>query len=224
MILLCSMFIHTAHSQYNNVQTGDIIDINGLKAMVFELDEDGHGTAIYVKALRGKKNVYGDNVKYLNNIEIHPNEDGLTITNRITNYINKNNLDISKYPVFEWCSKLGNGWYIPSAKELESFVNFYLGNDQEYDWEEDDSETFEETTILSKSEINERFLSAGGTPFLGNAIKGAVFKMGIFTSTLTEDGKIMVYQFNETKNNFQFKEISPTKLDKYIVGRAFYKF
>lgn len=224
MILLCSMFIHTAHSQYDNVQEGDIIDINGVNAMVFEVDEDGHGTAICVKALRGKANVWGENHKLLDEVEIHSNEDGQTITNRMLDYIRKNNIDISKYPAFEWCSKLGDGWYIPSANELENFVNFYLGNNQEYDWDEEDSETLDETTILSKSEINERFLSAGGMPFLGNVVKGAMAKMGIFTSTITENGKVMVYQFNETKNNFQFKEISLTKLDKYIVGRAFYKF
>lgn len=222
-MILCSMCIHTAHSQFNNVQKGDIIDINGVNAMVFETSEDGHGTAICVKALRGKKNVWGENLKLFNSVEINPNENGQTVTNRIINHIKENNLDISKFPAFEWCIKLGDGWFIPSAKELESFINFYLGNDQEYDWE-DDGETFEETTILSKSEINEKFLSAGGTPFLGNAIKGAIFKMGIFTSTLTENNKIMVYQFNESKNSFQFKEVSPTKLDEYIVGRAFYKF
>ena len=53
---LLSVCCIAAHAQYSNVSSGDIIDINGVKAIVFNVDDSGeHGTAMTINCLRGVK-------------------------------------------------------------------------------------------------------------------------------------------------------------------------
>ena len=40
------MYCIAAHAQFSNIKQGDIIDINGTKGLVFQVDESGsHGKA-----------------------------------------------------------------------------------------------------------------------------------------------------------------------------------
>ena len=54
---VCCIVSIAAHAQFDDVRKGDVVDINGVKALVFQVDEDGHGMAMTVKALRGKNEV-----------------------------------------------------------------------------------------------------------------------------------------------------------------------
>ena len=122
---------------------------------------------------------------------------------------------LSKFPVYEWCSKLGEGWYIPSLKELEAFVNFWLGNEQVLDWDADEETDYAlDDTKPYYKQINIKMLDAGGTPFLN----------GVFTSTVNSEGKVYVFSFNQKKNTWSFGKRDKDNLSKYYVGRAFYNF
>lgn len=220
LCVMCGLYSLTAQAQFESVRKGDVIDINGVKALVFKISDDGHGTAIAVKAIRGKKNVWCEKGLKLSSLKME-SEDGLINTLAVYDFVKNSNISISMFPAFEWCQKLGEGWYIPSSTQLKEFVDFFLGNEQEFSWDDDyEAESIELTPKI----INEKMIEAGGQPFSGAVISGNISAGGIFTSTKTEDGKVLVYQFNENKKSFQFKEIFPKKLDTFITGRAFYNF
>ena len=215
IIILCAYSI-TVRAQYDNVKSGDIIDIGGIKSIVYQVDESGcHGKAMAIKPLRGVKNMWCNDSKLAASMPTIANErDGKSNTKAIIEYAKSKNA-LASFPVFEWCSKLGEGWYVPSLKELEDFVNFWIGNEQVLDWDsEEETEYALDDSKPFYKQINVKMLDAGGTPFLN----------GVFSSTVNAEGKVYVFWFNQKKNSWSFKKRSKDKLSKYYVGRAFYKF
>lgn len=216
MLLLLSMCCIAAHAQFSDVNTGDIIDVNGNKAIVYQVDDTGcHGKAMSINCLRGVGDSWCNNSKLGKVLPPMLDEnDGMVNTQTIIEFAKQNNA-ISSFPVFEWCTKLGEGWYVPSLKELEAFVSFWLGNEQVIDWdsEEETEKQIDESKPYYK-QINMKMVEAGGVPFLN----------GVFTSTVTADGKVFVFWFDRQKNTWSFKKASKNNLSKYYVGRAFYKF
>ena len=216
LLSLLSVCCLAAHAQFSDVSTGDIIDINGTKAIVYQVDESGcHGTAMSINCLRGVKDSWCNDSKLGNSLPPMSDErDGKANTQAVLDFAKSRNA-ISKFPVFEWCTKLGEGWYVPSLKELEAFVNFWLGNEQTMDWdaEEEIENQIDESKPYYK-QINMKIVDAGGVPFLN----------GVFTSTVTSEGKVYVFWFDRQKNSWSFKKASKNSLSKYYVGRAFYKF
>ena len=216
LLAILSMCCIMAHAQFSNISMGDIIDVNGVKAIVFQVDETGsHGKAMSISCLRGVKDSWCNN-KSIGN-ELPPmldEEDGHANTQVVLDFAKQNNA-LSNFPVFEWCVKLGEGWYVPSLKELESFVNFWLGNEQTIDWDiEEDVENQIDDSRPYYKQINMKIVEAGGVPFLN----------GVFTSTVTSDSRVYVFWFDRAKNSWSFKRVPKNKLSKYYVGRAFYKF
>ena len=216
MLLLLSMCCIAAHAQFSDVNTGDIIDVNGNKAIVYQVDDSGcHGKAMSINCLRGVGDSWCNNSKLGKVLPPMLDEnDGMVNTQAVIEFAKQNNA-ISSFPVFEWCAKLGEGWYVPSLKELEAFVSFWLGNEQVIDWdsEEETENQIDESKPYYK-QINMKMVEAGGVPFLN----------GVFTSTVTADGKVYVFWFDRQKNTWSFKKASKNNLSKYYVGRAFYKF
>ena len=132
---LCYLLGGVAQAQFENVKKGDIIEINGTKAIVFYTDGNGHGSAMSVNALRGKDDAWATKKKDAYNIPAYSETDGMANTQAVYNYANASGVSLANFPAFEWCSRLGANWYIPSIKQMESFVNYFLGNEQEYDWD-----------------------------------------------------------------------------------------
>ena len=214
---LLSVCCIAAHAQYSNVSSGDIIDINGVKAIVFNVDDSGeHGTAMTINCLRGVKEFWCTDNKLSKSMPMTKDkENGLANTQAVIDFAStKNALD--KFPIFNWCNKLGEGWYVPSVKELETFVNFWLGNEQTEDWDADDeTENVIDDSKPYYKQINAKIIEAGGVPFLNGAI----------SSTLADNGSVYAFYFDRQKNSWSFKKMSKTSyLSKYLVGRAFYKF
>ena len=214
IICLLSMCCVIAHAQHSNVSVGDIIDINGVKGIVFQVDETGsHGTAMSISCLRGVGDSWCSDGKLAKRMPQTSDEnDGYQNTLSVLDFAKSNNA-LSKFPVFKWCAELGEGWYVPSLKELEAFVNFWLGNNQDIDWDSEEETQIDNTKPYYK-QINMKIVEAGGIPFLN----------GVFTSTVNEEGKVYVFWFDRQKNTFSFKKQSKDNLSKYFVGRAFIKF
>ena len=128
-----------AHAQFSDVKQGDIIDINGTKGLVFQVDESGsHGKAMSIQCLRGVKNSWCNDKKLGEQLPSMSDEnDGFANTKALLDFARANG-KLSNFPVFEWCTKLGEGWYVPSVKELEAFVNYWLGNEQTLDWDDEE--------------------------------------------------------------------------------------
>lgn len=211
LISMC-IIMTNAHAQtYYNL--GDIIEINGHKAIVFELDDFGsHGKAMSVKALRGIDNPWCNNGKLSKHLPALTNrEDGYSITKQIISYARSKNA-ISSFPAFAWCEKMGEDWYIPSVAELEAFVNFWLGNNNILEWDLDEENDIDDGVFYKT--INNKLLDAGGSAFIN----------GVYTSTVDKDGKVYVFQFDRKKNSWKFNLKSKTGLGEDCVGRAFIKF
>ena len=199
------------HAQYEGVHKGDIIDIQGEKAMVFQTDEDGHGTAVNIKAFRGNKSPWCAEKKMVNRVQTVSETDGMVNTQTICEFCSSNGVPISIFPVFAWCKSLGEGWYIPSAQQMETLVNFWLRNEQEYDWDDDENGNVEE---ISKQEIDERFISAGGIPL----------SSGMYTSTKSTDGNIFAIGIDMITHTSFFTAVPNSKIGSSTIGRAFYDF
>ena len=206
------------NAQLKDVKPGDILQINGVKGIVFRVNEDGtHGQMMTVKAFRGKKDLYCSKSSYLKEVSMQDENHGAANTSELLAYAASKGIGLSNYPVYNWCKSLGNGWYIPSVNQLKLFVNYWVGNtDVEVDWEEDgesSTDTVEETLPHTK-QVNAKLLEAGGTPFLN----------GVFTSTLNEDKKVEVFYYNKDDGKWEFKQLNPMKIDAFCVGRAFFDF
>lgn len=220
---LCCLFWGAAQAQFENVNKGDIIEIDGTKAIVFRVDGNGHGSAMSINALRGKKDAWATSKKDGYKIPAYSETDGMANTQAVYNYAKSNGISLSNFPAFEWCNRLGSNWYIPSTKQMEVFVNYILGNEQEYDWDSED-EIEMDVQNLSTKEINERILEAGGIPFISSTPSGGFATMGIYTSTKNSDNKVYVYTMDPKKNMWSFKKVSISSIGKYMMGRAFIDF
>ena len=54
------------NAQVKDVRKGDILQVNGVKGIVFNVNEDGtHGQMMSVKAFRGKKDLFCTKSSYL---------------------------------------------------------------------------------------------------------------------------------------------------------------
>ncbi|MBP2692021.1 MAG: hypothetical protein J6B44_09400 [Muribaculaceae bacterium] len=211
LLSLCAISI-SAQAQFYN--PGDIIEIDGHKAIVFETDDTGtHGKAMYVKAYRGVDDPWCNSGKHSKRLpDLTNREDGQFNTLQVLNYAHKNDA-LASFPVFTWCEKLGKNWYIPSVNELEAFINFWLGNNIVLEWDDDVENEIEDNNIFYKT-INNKLLDAGGSAFIN----------GVYTSTVDKGGKVYVFQFDRKKNSWKFKLKSKTGLGQDCVGRAFVKF
>lgn len=219
ILLLYILFICALNlcAQVVDVEKGDILVINGVKGIVFSVDETGrHGTMMSLKAFRGENNLFCSKPSLLKQLSMNSTTDGMANTQELFTYISANNIDIECFPVFNWCKTLGSGWYIPAIEQLKVFVNFWLGNeDLEVDWEEDEPiQVKEDDKIPHTKKINNIIMREGGTPFLN----------GVFSSTLSKDKKIDVFNYSKADGSWEFSSKNPKKIDKYSVGRAFYDF
>ena len=136
-LCLCSI---TASAQYTDVKKGDIIEISGIKAIVWQVDETGqHGCAMNIKALRGVDDAWCKNKEVADHLPaMNDDSDGLANTQALCAFAEKESIPLADFPAFEWCRQLGPDWYIPSVKELEGFINYWVGNEQDMDWDIDD--------------------------------------------------------------------------------------
>ncbi len=215
LFALLSVCCISAHAQFSDVSMGDIIDINGVKGIVYQVDETGsHGVAMSIKCLRGVDEAWCNDKKLAKTMPTISNDkDGLENTKKVLEYAESKKA-LAKFPVFNWCKQLGEGWYVPSLKELEAFVNFWLGNEQTIDWDAEETENVIDDSKPYHKQINNKIIDAGGVPFLN----------GVFTSTVNEEGKVYVFWFDRQKNTWRFMTSSKDNLSKYFVGRAFYRF
>ena len=203
-------------AQVTDVEKGDILTVNGVKGIVFIVDDSGcHGTIMSIKAFRGMKNLFCSKASLLKDLSMSSTLDGKANTEELFSYVSSRNINLAEFPVFNWCKSLGDGWYIPSVEQLKTFVNYWLGNDDlEVDWGDEDSSQSDDSSVPHTKRINDIMMEAGGIPFLN----------GVFSSTISKNKKVSVFEYNKIDGTWGFSDVSPNKIDKYSVGRAFYDF
>lgn len=202
----------------SNVKKGDVLQVNGVRGIVFKVNEEGtHGTMMSVKAFRGKKDLYCSKSSFLKGVSMLDENNGRANTHELYAYATSAGIPLEKFPVYSWCKSLGPGWYIPSINQIKEFVNYWLGNtDVEVNWEEDeevDVSASDDSTPHTKV-VNNILLEAGGIPFLN----------GVFSSTLDNSKKVDVFEYNKEDGKWKFNKVNPMKVDAFCIGRAFFDF
>ena len=217
IFLVFNIFLSiTLFAQVQNVKKGDVLVVNGVKGIVFKVDDTGcHGRMMSVNAFRAPKNLFCTKSSRLKNVDMSSSTDGKLNTENLFNYVVLEQLSLSDFPVFKWCKGLGPGWYIPSVEQLRGFIMYWLGTDNvEEDWEDDDESPVEKDDRPKNEIVNEILLKAGGIPFLN----------GVFTSTLQNKGRIDLFKYDKESGTWEFVQVNPMKIDAFSVGRAFYDF
>ena len=95
-------------------KVGDLYDENGKKGVVFEISADGkHGKI--VSLIEGSEKWSKDDSK----VGCYNWQDGYANMHKIQEIPQWQ----EKFPAFAWCANLGEGWYLPAIKELETIFN-----------------------------------------------------------------------------------------------------
>lgn len=198
------------------MKVGDILSVNGVKGIVFNVNEDrSHGQMMSVKAFRAPKDLFCTKSSHLKGLTMLSKKDGQKNTNELYSYCEENSIPLTIFPVFNWCKTLGQGWYIPSILQLKDFINYWLGNKNvAIEWDEDEEEVISDDSKPHTQLVNRTLLEAGGIPFLN----------GVFSSTLDDKQKVDVFEYNKEDGKWKFKKTNPMKVDKFCTGRAFYDF
>lgn len=211
-----------AHEEFQDVRQGDIIEISGQKALVFDVDESGqHGLAMCIKAFRGVESPLCNNSRYLKKLpDMYSEVDGKLNTTNVIEYAEKQK-SLNNFPYFNWCRQLGEGWYSPSRKELELFVNYWLGNYRIMNWNEENEDVdVDNLNMAHYKMVNQKILDAGGVPFMTD----------VYTSTIDSDKHVYVFKFKRfwkhelIDNSWEITKIKVSSIDEKFVGRAIIKF
>lgn len=97
-------------------KVGDPYNVNGAKGVVFEIDDTGfHGKIVNVEQ-EFMDWAIKDNKYFTQHVGTFDEFDGEQNMNKIKQIVNWKYI----FPAFEWCSKLGNDWYLPAKYELKS--------------------------------------------------------------------------------------------------------
>ncbi|MBO7264316.1 MAG: PEGA domain-containing protein [Alistipes sp.] len=91
---------------------GDLIDVNGVKGVVFYMD-DNVVKAVSVESTRTEWST--DHSK----TNAQDNNDGMNNINTIKSISGWER----HYPAFKWCADLGEGWYLPARNELQAIYD-----------------------------------------------------------------------------------------------------
>ena len=117
-------------------QVGEVVDIDGIKTIVFYSDDE-HTYAISLwNQDKGVKQKYKteleeglylpySNIEYAHDIYSEVGKYGRANQDIVEKYCQDNSLDICEaFPLFGWANKLGDDWFIPGDRELELFAQF----------------------------------------------------------------------------------------------------
>ncbi len=107
--------MQSQQSTSHTYKVGDILTINGVKGIVFEVSEDGrHGKAVSVKRSPMQLQWASDAYEAERLIGANSEYDGAYNMAKVKQIAAWR----SSYPAFVWCAELGEGWYIPAKGEL----------------------------------------------------------------------------------------------------------
>lgn len=97
-------------------KVGDFFNENGNKGIVFEVDESGMNGKI-VSMTQSFLDWATDSLYFSNHIGLFDENDGESNFMIIKGINDWQEL----FPAFEWCSKWGDGWYLPAINEMSGF-------------------------------------------------------------------------------------------------------
>ena len=99
MLILCACCLTTS-AQFADVKKGDIIEIDGVKAIVWQVDETGeHGSVMGIKPLRGIDDAWCKNKKIDDNMPaMNDDSDGLANMQTLYAFAEEEGIPMSDFP------------------------------------------------------------------------------------------------------------------------------
>ncbi len=112
ILFLSLLFLSTGVYAQKKYSVGDRYAEGGVKGVVFYVTDGGyHGKIL---SLEESEQLWCSNLNY--EIVIPKKSDNGSLNTRLL-YENRS-INLADYPAFNWCKSLGNGWYLPSLKEV----------------------------------------------------------------------------------------------------------
>ena len=100
-------------------KVGDYYNVNGKQGVVFWVDETGqHGKIVSLTESTSALKWSSDESEQKRLIGAYDENNGANNMAKVKQISGWK----SKYPAFEWCADLGEGWYLPAINELELFI------------------------------------------------------------------------------------------------------
>lgn len=156
LLLLTALFCGTASTIFSQdlYQIGDIVDFNGTKGYVYKVSSNGrHGMAVSISDFQVKK-WCTDKAIVKKVIEGTTIDDGVKNMEAYEQTAKAAGKDMAIYPAFEWAQSLGQGWYIPSIKELKELLEILVTAPagEEDNSEGDDEESVDQEAIQAQEQ------------------------------------------------------------------------
>ena len=96
-------------------KVGDLYDVDGVKGLIFRVNEDGQSGLIVSLTESQTKLAWSTELVVTNATSRKNGAENCEKIMAIADWS-------SKYPAFVWCKSLGDGWYIPSVNELRELL------------------------------------------------------------------------------------------------------
>jgi hypothetical protein len=175
-LMVCLLFALPIMAQH---KLGDIMELGGVKGMVFKIDASGeHGLVMTIKKckeswLKDKDAKFETGAFY--------EDDGEKNLAAIANYIEEQNQQWEDFPYFNWCRSLGEGWYPPANEELTELISYINGEGLRYNHK-------------NAKKISEKLKKAGGDGVYDSFTKSPFL---YYSSTEADNGWVYVMNFEE---------------------------
>ena len=102
-------------------KVGDLYDVDGVKGIVFRVDEKGESGLIVSLSEPDTPLAWSTELISTGSTIRQSGEQNTAIIYTLPNWE-------AKYPAFAWCKSLGRDWYIPSINELKELLIISKGN------------------------------------------------------------------------------------------------
>jgi len=128
---LVAMIASTLMLNAQTYKIGDLYDVNGVKGIVFRVDDSGqHGLIMslddcgdsWCVTKLNKKDTKHESIP--TDTEAFDENDGAKNMEVIEKYVNETGISWDYFPLMKWAKELGEGWYIPSKNELWDIIKF----------------------------------------------------------------------------------------------------
>ncbi|MBR3558680.1 MAG: hypothetical protein IKN78_07400 [Bacteroidales bacterium] len=111
-------------------EVGKVYEINGAKGLVYKVSANGrHGMMMSLQSCPSKESVAVGDKNLSDTLAglCKDRENGMNNLKAVESYVKENNLSWDKFPIFAWTISLGDGWYIPSEKEMQEMISCLYG-------------------------------------------------------------------------------------------------
>lgn len=131
LLTLVAMVASTLMLNAQTYKIGDLYDVNGVKGIVFRVDDSGqHGLIMslddcgdsWCVTKLNKKDTKHESIP--TDTEAFDENDGAKNMEVIEKYVNETGISWDYFPLMKWAKELGEGWYIPSKNELWDIIKF----------------------------------------------------------------------------------------------------